>query len=165
MKNVQLPKEIITRLEERINDEYTAHYFYRNAANYCENVGYLAAASFFAKESESELKHAKKVQKFLLDWNTQPTLKPVSAPENFSSLLDIIEKSYILEYDLFESYNDDAVFFLTQKNISSFNLATSFVEHQKESVAEYATLKDKLELIDTKDKSWLYQFQLKEFEA
>lgn len=165
MKNVQLPKQIVDRLEERINDEYTAHYFYRNAANYCENIGYIAAASFFSKEADSELEHAKKVQKFLLDWNIQPNLKGIASPESFSNLVDIIEKGYIIEYDLLQSYNEDAVFFLEQKNISSFNLAISFVEHQTESVAEFATLKDKLELIDTKDKSWLYQFQLEEFEA
>lgn len=165
MKNVQLPKPIVTRLEERINDEYTAHFFYRNAANFCENVGYLAAADFFYKEADSELEHAKKVQKFLLDWNVQPNLKNISSPEPFKDLIEVIQKSYIMEYDLLESYNEDAVFFLKESNISAFNLATSFVEHQTESVAEYATLKDKLELINSADKSWLYQFQLEEFEA
>ena len=35
-----LPEEIINMFNERLGDEYAAHYFYRNAANWCKNINY-----------------------------------------------------------------------------------------------------------------------------
>ena len=47
----KLPANIEDTFNERIGDEYTAHYFYRNAANWCRNANYKKATAFFAKES------------------------------------------------------------------------------------------------------------------
>jgi len=37
---ISLPQNIVSTINERIGDEYTAHYFYRNAANWCREVNY-----------------------------------------------------------------------------------------------------------------------------
>ena len=50
----KLPQEVANVLNQRLSDEYAAHYFYRQCANYCENVGYLKAAAYF-KEVEPYL--------------------------------------------------------------------------------------------------------------
>ena len=42
-----LDKNIEKTLNERLGDEYTAYYFYRNAANWCKNMNYKKAYSFF----------------------------------------------------------------------------------------------------------------------
>jgi len=42
----KLSNESISILNDRLKDEYTAHYFYRNAANWCRNMNYKKAAIF-----------------------------------------------------------------------------------------------------------------------
>ena len=162
MKPVQLPKEIVSKLNERLNDEYVAHYFYRNASNYCENVGYTQGASYFKQESEHELVHALGLQKFMTDWNVQPTLLPVESPVAFSGLVDIIEKAYGIEYDLFSSYTDDSLEIFKQGHLATFNFLSGYVDIQNESLAQYSTLLNKLDLIDKENKNWLNDFQREE---
>lgn len=162
MNPVLLPQEIVSRFENRILDEYTAHYFYKNAANYCENVGYSQAASYFNDEAEHELVHAKGLEKFLTDWNVQPKLPAISSPVPFSGLVDIIDKAYEIEYNLLEDYNDDTLFFLEKRHLASFNFTSKYVDIQNESVAQYSTLLNKLELIDKENKNWLNDFQREE---
>ena len=53
-----LSPEVAELLMERLGDEYTAHYFYRNAANWCLDKGYMNAGAFFTAEAASELTHA-----------------------------------------------------------------------------------------------------------
>ena len=65
IKPEKLPKDVVNLLLERLNDEFKAYYFYRSATNWCKNVGYFKAAEFFAKESEDELAHAKKIEDYL----------------------------------------------------------------------------------------------------
>lgn len=162
MNPVVLPQEIVTRFESRLLDEYTAHYFYKNAANYCENVGYSQAASYFEDEAEHELVHAKGLQKFLTDWNVQPKLPALTSPVDFTGIVDIIDKSYEIEYNLLEDYNDDTLFTLEKRHLASFNFLSKYVDIQNESVAQYATLKNKLELIDKENKNWINDFQREE---
>ena len=112
----------VTILNERLVDEYTAHFFYKNAANWCKGVNYMKAAAYFEKEAESELEHANKLQKYLVDWNSTPTLPAVKPNIVFSGLIDIINKAYLLEYGLFEKYNADSakVFSNDLKNLEIY---------------------------------------------
>jgi ferritin len=158
----KLSTEVANVLNERINDEYTAHYFYRQVANYCENAGYLKAAAFFKDESADELAHAESIQKYLTDWNMMPVLSPVSAPEKVSSLVDAIEKAYAMEYELYEAY-EAAGKLMLQKDLCTFNFIQGFMEIQRKAVAEYATLLNRLQLIDNKDKNWIFEFEHNSF--
>ena len=81
-----LDEQSVQLLTERIKDEYTAHYFYRNAANWCKNKNYTKAASFFDAESDSELEHAKGLQNYLIDFNIQPTIPQAETNKVFNSL-------------------------------------------------------------------------------
>lgn len=147
-----LPKVLsgssIVILTERLVDEYTAHFFYRSAANFCKGVGYNKAAAFFEKESANELAHAEKLQKYLVDWNVTPTLPSVKPNIIFSGLIDIVNKAYLLEYNLWEKYNaDSAKIFVS--DLSTFDFLQEFREGQTQSVAEYSDLLNAAQLIDT----------------
>lgn len=158
----KLPSEVSNLLSERLSDEYAAHYFYRQATNYCENVGYLKAAAYFKGEAEDELKHAEGLQKYLTDWNVQPVLAPISAPEKFSSLVDLIEKAYTIEYNLYEEYESTSKVMLS-KDLCTFVFLQQYMTIQQQSVAEYSTLLNRLELIDKKDKNWVFEFEHNSF--
>ena len=63
-----LPRTLTPEIQDMLNaaiaEEYTAHYFYRGASNWCQGVGYLKAAAFYAAEAAAELTHAEKLQKY-----------------------------------------------------------------------------------------------------
>lgn len=159
---VKLPQEVANVLNERLNDEYSAHYFYRQATNYCENVGYLNAAAYFKAEAADELTHAEGIQKYIVDWNMMPVLSPVSSPEKVMGLVDIIDKAYKMEFDLYQAY-EEAGKLMLQKDLCTFSFVQKYMDIQVKSVAEYATLLNRLELINKEDKNWLFEFEENSF--
>lgn len=163
MKPIKLTSDISNLLNQRINDEYTAHYFYRQAANYCENVGYLKAAEYFKGEAEDELKHAEGLQKYLTDWNVQPALAPIGVPEKVNGLVDIIEKSYEMEYALYEAYEDISMDIFNKKDPCTWDFLQQYRTIQRLAVAEYSTFLNQLETIDQTDKNWVYEFEKRAF--
>jgi ferritin len=162
MKPYELPSDISKLLSEKINDEYSAHYFYRQVANYCENVGYLKAAEYFKGEAEDELKHAEGLQKYLTDWNVQPDLNPVKTPQSVNGLVDAIEKAYQMEYALYSEYEDISAE-IFKKDLCTFDFLQQYRTIQRMAVAEYSTFLNQLETIDQKDKNWVYEFEKRAF--
>lgn len=144
---------------KRLQNEYEAAQFYRNASNWCANAGYDKAAAYFAHESESENEHATKIQDFLNDWGCKFIIPNISTVFMCVSLPEIIRKAYEgFEVPLYKAYNDDAGrAFDVDK--SAFNLLLEFVEKQRDSVAEYRTLIDKLMLIDESNKLDVYLYE------
>jgi ferritin len=158
----RLNPQTVSFLQDRLADEFAAFYLYRNAANWCANRGYEKAAKYFANESHDETLHAQRIEKFLTDWNVQPSLPPIEAPESFISLPDVIEKAYEIEYDLLQSYSKNA-YVVMNADPSSYKLFQKYMKIQVVSVAEYSTLLNKLELIDRSNPYQIYMFEKKEF--
>jgi ferritin len=152
-KPEKLPKDIVDLLLKRLNDEFTAYYFYRSASNWCKGAGFFKAGSYFAKESEDELSHAKGIEDFLVDWNVTPELPTIAKPEvNFTGIGSIIEKAYKLEYDLYEEYEDTSVKILKLGDVCSFDFLQKYRGIQTASVAEYSDMINVLDGVDEKDK-------------
>lgn len=153
-----LPEEIINMFNERLGDEYAAHYFYRNAANWCKNVNYKKAAQFFESEAESELEHAKGLQDYLTQWNIIPQIPQAQTTQNFTSLVDIVNKAYGIEYALFEKYSENQKA-LDSIHPATFNFIQKYVDLQNGSVAEYSDLLNAAVLVDTNDKFQTLYFE------
>jgi ferritin len=148
----KLDKEVVDLLLPRLKDEYNAFYFYRAASNWCKGVGYFKAAEFFAKESEDELSHAKKIENYLVDWNVDPELPTVERPQiTFGGLIDVIENAYSIEYALYEDYEGTSME-VFKKDLCVFDFLQQFRMLQKQSVAEYSDKLNILEDVDAKDK-------------
>jgi ferritin len=148
----KLDKEVVDLLLPRLKDEYNAFYFYRAASNWCKGVGYFKAAEFFAKESEDELSHAKKIEDYLVDWNVDPELPTVERPQiTFGGLIDVIENAYSIEYALYEDYEGTSME-VFKKDLCVFDFLQQFRMLQKQSVAEYSDKLNILEDVDAKDK-------------
>ena len=153
----KLDNSIIALLEGALSEEYTAHYFYRNATNYCKNAGYTGGEKFFSEEAESELTHAKLLQNYLADWNVMPKMAKIDAPDSISGLVDAISKAYDLELFLYDKYNEISKKILPI-NSEAFDFLQKFRDIQKSSVAEYSDLINQLRLIDSSDKFQLFYF-------
>ena len=160
--SIKTPKTLadtsVKILTDRLGDEYTAHYFYRNATNWCAGIGYMKAAAFFAQEAENELDHAKGLQKYLVDWNVMPLLPSIKPNVTFSDLIDIINKAYALEYALFESYNRDSKQ-LFDTDLTTFDFLTTYRTGQTESVIEYSDLLNAAELVNIDNKFEILYFE------
>lgn len=155
---------VVKELTDRLADEYTAHYYYTNAANWCANVGYKKAAAFFLAESASELEHARKLQNYLVDWNIQPEIKPVPTTKAFQSLLDCVNGAYEMEYGLFEAYvASSKVAF--EAHLTTFDFLKDLRDIQTSAVAEYSDLLNALQLIDVNNKLDVLFFQTKYFKG
>jgi ferritin len=145
-KPIKLSKEVIDLLLPRLKDELSAFYFYRSASNWCKNVGFFKAAEFFAKESEDESAHAKGIEDYLVDWNITPALPIIEKPIlEFKSLVDVIEKAYMIEYDLYEAYEETSMDIFKTGDLCVFDFLQKYRTIQKESVAEYS---DKINLLE-----------------
>lgn len=157
-----LTEDIVTMLNEAIAEEYTAHYLYRGAANWCQGVAYVKAAAFFASEANAELEHALKLQKYLVDWNCTPKLPSVKFSGEFSSLIDVVNKAYIIEYGLGTKYMTWASQIFT-KHLMTFNFLQEFVDTQNESIAEMSDKLNAAQLIDVNDKLSLLHYEERYF--
>lgn len=135
-----------TSIEGFINDEMYAENFYVACASWCRNKGFDNAAKFFDEESKSEKKHAKRLISFLNGWNIAPALKSVKEPDqSFSSLKELLETAYDLEYTLLDKYKKASVKAMSE-DLVVFDLYTEFRIIQNESVVEYSDLLNKLKL-------------------
>lgn len=161
---ITLSDAVVNALNARIGDEYTAHYFYNAAFNWCSDKNYKNAAAFFAAESMAELEHAQKLQKYLVDWNCTPVLPSVEANFKFATLPDIVEKAYQLELDLFNKYVKDSqsIFAI---DLATFDFLQGYRQIQTDSVIEYSDLLAALELINVNNKLDVLHFEEIYFKA
>jgi len=158
----KLTPEVEKILNDRLGDEYTAYYFYRNAANWCKNVNYKKAAGFFEAEAAGELTHAQGLQDYLTNWNILPAIPQVPTSQNFAGLVDLINKAYDLEYNLLMKYSEN------QKTLSTvdpatFNFVQKYVDIQIGEVSEYSDYLNALELINTDNKLDVLFFETEYF--
>jgi ferritin len=153
-----LNDKVIQILIARIKDEYTAHYYYRAAANWCQDMNYKKAAEFFKNEADDELVHAKQLQEYMVDFNVQPDIPQAETTHSFSNLIDIVQGAYKMELDLMMKYNksSQAVFV---EDLTTFDFLTEFREIQKGAVVEYNDLINASNLVDKTDKFQVLYFE------
>ena len=154
----KLNSKTIKILTDRIKDEYTAHYYYRAASNWCQDMNYKKAAEFFKNEAVDELTHSEKLQEYMVDFNIQPEIPQAPVKHSFSNLIEIIHGAYKMELDLMNSYNKNSQD-LFSSDITTFDFLTEFREIQKGAVIEYNDLINATNLINKKDKFQVLYFE------
>jgi ferritin len=158
IKLYKLEAKTIKILNNRIKDEYTAHYYYRAAANWCRDMNYKKAAAFFDGEADDELGHAKKLQEYMTDFNILPDIQTTTTNHEFDNLIDIVHGAYKMELALMKDYNKDSQD-LFSDDITTFDVLTEFREIQKGAVVEYNDLINASNLVDKKDKFQVLYFE------
>lgn len=154
----KLDTKTIKILTDRIKDEYTAHYYYRAASNWCQDMNYKKAAEFFTNEAADELTHAQTLQEYMVDFNVQPEIPQAPTKYNFSNLIDIVHGAYKMELGLMNEYNKNSQS-LFNDDITTFDVLTKFRKFQKNAVVEYNDLINASNLIDKTDKFQVLYFE------
>ena len=153
-----LSDKVIKILTDRIKDEYTAHYYYRAAANWCQDMNYSKAAEFFKSEALDELTHAQEVQEYMVDFNVQPEIPQAPTKHSFKNLIEIINGAYEMELSLMKAYNSNSTDIFTE-DITTFDFLTKYREIQKGAVVEYNDLINASNLVDKTDKFQILYFE------
>lgn len=153
-----LRSEVLNLLNARIGDEYAAHFFYRDAANWCHNMSYKKAAAFFDGEANNELEHAIKLQEYITSWDGFPVIPQAVTNRKFTNLAEIVVGAYDMEYGLFQKYmeNSKVIFNL---DLATFDFLVFFRTEQTAAVAEYADLLNALQLINPENNFELLYFE------
>jgi ferritin len=154
----KLDGKVIKILTDRIKDEYTAHYFYRAASNWCQDMNYKKAAEFFTNEAIDELTHAQKIQEYMVDFNIQPVIPQAPTKHKFDNLIEIVHGAYKMELALMKEYNKNSQSIFTS-DITTFDFLTEFREIQKGAVVEYNDLINASNLVDKSDKFQVLYFE------
>lgn len=152
----KLSPDVVALLLRRLADEYTAHYFYTCLANWCNEKGYFKAGAFFSSEANSELEHAKGIQEYLVSWNIIPEIPAVQTNHMVTNLVDGVNKAYGLEFNLLESYKDDAKRCIL-KDMNTFAFIQKYIALQNDSVKEFADLLNVLELLNLSEGDYAYK--------
>lgn len=158
VKLYKLDDSVVKILTDRLKDEYTAHYYYRAATNWCQDMNYKKAAEFFKNESNDELTHAEKIQEYMTGFNIIPVIPQSPTKHSFDSLIDVINGAYKMELDLMKSYNKNSQD-LFSEDITTFDFLTELREIQKGAVVEYNDLINASELVNMKDKFQVLYFE------
>ena len=157
-KLYKLSDKVVKFLNDRIKDEYYAHYLYRAAANWCHDMNYKKAAAFFDADANAELEHAQGIQKYMTDFNILPTFIKTEQNHKFDDLIDIIYKAYEFELYLMKAYNKDSASVLTE-DLTTFDFLQKYREIQKESVIEFNDLINASNLINKNNKFEVLYFE------
>lgn len=158
VKLYKLSNNVVKTLTERIKDEYTAHYYYRAASNWCKDMNYKKAFEFFKNEANDELSHAEKIQEYMADFNIIAEIPQAPTKHTFNSLPEIIDGAYEMELGLMNEYNKNSQE-LFNDDITTFDFLTEFRLIQKGAVVEYNDLINALQLVDKTDKFQVLYFE------
>jgi ferritin len=153
-----LSDKVVKILTDRIKDEYTAHYYYRAAANWCQDMNYAKAAEFFKAEAADELTHAIALEEYMVDFNVQPEIPQAPTKHSFKNLIDIVNGAYEMELGLMKAYNGNSTD-LFSEDITTFDVLGKFRKIQRNAVTEYNDLINASNLIDKTDKFQILYFE------
>ena len=161
---IKIDNAVVSKLLERLGDEYNAMYFYTSVSNWCQGKGYEEAAKFFAKEAETEREHANKIERYITDWNVTFQLPDIERPaKDYMSLIDVVEQAYDIEYDLYEGYEQTSKE-MFNLDLCTFDFLTKYRKIQTESVIEYSDMLNELATIGADMNPFaLYYWQKEKF--
>ena len=94
-------------LNYRIQQEEFSSRMYYQMYLWLDNVGYMNSSKVWKRYAEEEYKHKTWAEEWLLSFGVMPCLCPLeSPPETYTSLVDIIEATYLHEEDVTKQCND-----------------------------------------------------------
>jgi len=135
-----LNPKITKLIDDLVNDELFASYHYKSAFAYCARHNYTGGKQFFNQESKDEQKHATGLIDYAADWGHIVRFADIDTPDTFKSLVDIIDKSLSLEYDLCQKYKEAYKEALDIQSNTAVALFAKYIQIQDDAVREYSTL-------------------------
>lgn len=140
MAEYTLDKKITKLIDELVGEELYASYHYKSAFAWCALKNFTGGKAFFDQESQDEQVHATGLIDYAADWGHIVKFGDILAPDNFKSLVDIIDKSLELEYSLCTKYKEAYKIALDLQANTAVALFAKYIQIQDDAVREYSTL-------------------------
>lgn len=156
MKKQRLPKDIISILEFRIQQEEYSSRLYEQMSLWLNDVGFVNTSKVWLEYSKEELNHAEWAKSFLLDYGVMPKLMTLDAPDpSLLSFQNIVEESYEHEELVTEQVNELYRVALDKNHYQLLELARKYTAEQIEELGKLQTLLDVLDQFGTSKETLL----------
>ena len=147
-------------LQFRNHEEEKSARLYEDMYMYLKNIGFTNFGNLWHKYAHEELVHADWAREYLLSLGIQPELRPMPLLKGeYTSLVDIIEKSYQHEIDITEQCKALGKAALEDGDILLYQLAVKYLNEQIEEIDKMQTWMDKLNTFG-KDIASLHRLEL-----
>lgn len=143
-----IPDELVRLLNYRINQEELSSRIYYAMHEWLENQGYFGAGDMLNRWSSKKSRHAEWASEFLEAFGYLPEVQKIDQPKlEFTSLKDVIKRSYEQEIDLTEQCNDLANKAADLGRYCVMTLALQYLREQRDEVKKVSNWLDRLTLI------------------
>ncbi|MBN2038301.1 MAG: ferritin [Chitinispirillaceae bacterium] len=153
---------MIDAINEQINREMYSAYLYMAMSAKAGEDGYKGASVWFMVQYHEEMVHAMKFYEYLADQGASVLLKAIKEPPSeFSSLLDMFEKTLVHEQFVTKSINDLMELAIADKDHASQAFLAWYVTEQVEEEKNDNEIIQSLRMIgDNKSALFMYDKEL-----
>ncbi len=157
-----LKKNIEKMLNEQVEREAYAAFYYFSMASWMDNNGYVGTAKFLYSQADEEMEHMKKVFHYINDAGGQAVVPSIDQPpKSFKSYKEIIDTSLENEKKVTEAVHEIVEASLKEKDYTTFNLMQWYVDEQHEEENQFSTIIEKLNMLgDGKEGLYLLDREL-----
>src|SRR5437588_267367 len=142
------PPSVQKAINDRIKNELQAHYNYPGMSAHFEKTAYGGFAKWMRTQSGEEYGHAMKLFDYLRERNATIELKAIDAPQpDYGSRpLELFEASLAQEHAVTQQINDLYELALKEKDYSTLQFLTWFLQEQVEEENAVQDIVDRLRL-------------------
>jgi ferritin len=138
---ITLPKLISDKVEEFLNSsikkEMDSAQIYFGMAAWLNKLGYDNGYKLFIKYGNEEMSHAHKLMDFLDNRNCVAVVPVIAKPNQmFTSVCDLIEKTYLHEVDIENNYKTLSTIALREGDHTTYHLAHDYIGEQVEELSK-----------------------------
>ncbi len=157
-----LKKNVQSMLNEQVEREAYAAFFYFSIGAWMDSNGYVGTAKFFYSQADEEMEHMKKIFHYINNAGGQAVVPSIDQPpKDFKSYKEIMEKSLDNEKAVTEAIHQIVETCLKEKDYTTFNLMQWYVDEQLEEENLFSTILDKLHMLgDGKEGLYLLDQEL-----
>jgi len=143
-----LKKNILSKLNEQMNSELGAAYFYLAMAGYFEGVNLEGFSNWMKVQAQEEVAHAMRIFDYVNDKGARVKLEAVEKPpQDWKSPLEAMEDAYNHECAVSASINDCVSLAIKENDHSTNTFLQWFVAEQVEEEANSDAMVQKLKMI------------------
>lgn len=143
-----LKKNIEKMLNEQVEREAYAAFYYFSMASWMDSNGYVGTAKFLYGQADEEMEHMKKVFHYINDAGGKAVVPSIDQPpSDFKSYKEIIDTSLENEKKVTEAVHNIVEASLKEKDYTTFNLMQWYVDEQHEEESQFDTILEKLNML------------------
>jgi ferritin len=143
-----LSKKMTAALNEQVNKEMYSAFLYMSMSAHSESQGLKGFSNWFMVQYQEEMGHAMKIYHYIQEQGAEVKLKAIAEPpSDFTSPLDMFEKTLVHEQFVTKSIHDLYEMALSEKDHATEIFLQWFVTEQIEEEANDHEIIDKLKMV------------------